>query len=41
MGVLDRAKRFRRCKTVHYPNGGKPVTITYRRGKVTEITAGG
>lgn len=24
-------------KTVHYPNGGKPVTITYHEGKATEI----
>jgi hypothetical protein len=26
-------------KTVHYPNGGKPVTITYHEGKATEIKA--
>lgn len=24
-------------KTVHYPNGGKPVTITYHDGKATEV----
>lgn len=24
-------------KTVHYPNGGKPITITYHEGKATEI----
>jgi hypothetical protein len=24
-------------KTVHYPNGGSPVTITYRNGKAAEI----
>jgi hypothetical protein len=24
-------------KTVHYPNGGNPVTITYHDGKATEI----
>jgi hypothetical protein len=27
-------------KTVHYPNGGKPVTITFRDGKAAEITGG-
>jgi len=27
-------------KTVHYPNGGKPVTITFRNGKAAEITGG-
>jgi hypothetical protein len=26
-------------KTVHYPNGGSPVTITYHDGKATEIKA--
>ena len=26
-------------KTVHYPNGGNPVTITYHDGKATEIKA--
>ena len=25
-------------KTVHYPNGGKPVTITFRDGRAAEIT---
>ena len=24
-------------KTVHYPNGGKPITITYHEGKATEV----
>ena len=24
-------------KTVHYPNGGKPVSVTYRDGKAAEI----
>lgn len=28
-------------KTVNYPNGGKPLTITYQDGKATEIKAGG
>jgi hypothetical protein len=27
-------------KTVHYPNGGKPVTITFRNGKAAEISGG-
>jgi hypothetical protein len=27
-------------KTVNYPNGGKPITVTYRNGKAAEIKAG-
>ncbi|HZQ25847.1 MAG TPA: hypothetical protein VFA89_23855 [Terriglobales bacterium] len=27
-------------KTVHYPNGGHPLTVVYREGKATEIKAG-
>ncbi len=27
-------------KTVRYPNGGKPLVVTYRDGKVAEIRAG-
>ena len=27
-------------KTVQYPNGGNPLTITYRNGKATEIKSG-
>lgn len=27
-------------RAVRYPNGGKPLTITYRNGKATEIKAG-
>jgi hypothetical protein len=27
-------------KTLHYPNGGKPFSVTYRDGKVAEIKAG-
>ena len=27
-------------KTVKYPNGGKPLIVTYRYGKVAEIKAG-
>ena len=26
-------------KTVNYPNGGKPVTVTFRNGKVAEISS--
>ncbi len=28
-------------KTVHYPNGGQPLVVTYRDGKAAEIKAGG
>ena len=27
-------------KTLNYPNGGKPMSVTYRNGKVEEIKAG-
>jgi len=27
-------------KTVHYPNGGNPLTVTYRDGKASEIKPG-
>lgn len=27
-------------KTVHYPNGGKPLVVVYRDGKAAEITPG-
>jgi hypothetical protein len=39
MGVPD-ASSDPAVKTVHYPNGGKPVTITFRNGKAAEITGG-
>jgi hypothetical protein len=39
MGVPDRSSDPA-MKTVHYPNGGKPVTITFRDGRATEITGG-
>jgi hypothetical protein len=39
MGVPDRSSDPA-VKTVHYPNGGKPVTITFRNGKAAEITGG-
>lgn len=39
MGVPDRSTDPA-VKTVHYPNGGKPVTITFRDGKAAEISGG-
>ena len=24
-------------KTVHYPNGGNPLTVTFHKGKATEV----
>jgi hypothetical protein len=39
MGVPDR-QADPTVKTVHYPNGGKPVTITFRDGKAAEISGG-
>ena len=39
MGIPDRSSDPA-VKTVHYPHGGKPVTITYRNGKAVEIRAG-
>jgi len=39
MGVPDRSSDPA-MKTVHYPNGGKPVTITFRNGRAAEITGG-
>jgi hypothetical protein len=39
MGVLDRASNSA-VKIAHYPNGGKPVTVTYRDGKAAEVRPG-
>lgn len=39
MGVPERSSDPA-VKTVHYPNGGKPVTVTFRDGKAAEITGG-
>ena len=39
MGVPDRSSDPA-VKTVDYPNGGKPVTITFRNGKAAEISGG-
>ncbi len=36
MGIPDRSTDPA-VKTVHYPNGGKPLTITYRDGKAGQI----
>ena len=38
MGVPDAGSS--EDKTVRYPNGGKPLVVTYREGKVAEIKAG-
>jgi hypothetical protein len=27
-------------KTVNYPNGGKPLRVTYRDGKAVDVKAG-
>lgn len=39
MGVPD-AGATSEAKTVHYPNGGKPLVVTYQDGKAAEIRAG-
>jgi hypothetical protein len=39
MGVPD-AGASSDDKTVRYPNGGKPLVVTYRGGKATEVKAG-
>jgi hypothetical protein len=39
MGVPDAGSSDE--KTVRYPNGGKPLVVTYSAGKATEIKAGG
>ena len=39
MGVPD-AGSSSEVKTVHYPNGGKPLVIVYHDGKAAEIKAG-
>lgn len=39
MGVPD-AGATSEAKTVHYPNGGKPLVVTYQDGKAAEIKAG-
>ena len=39
MGVPERQSSTDE-KTVHYPNGGNPVTILYRNGRAAEITRG-
>jgi hypothetical protein len=39
MGVPD-SSGDSSVKTVRYPDGGKPLVVTYRDGKASEITAG-
>jgi hypothetical protein len=39
MGSLDRSPDSS-AKIAHYPNGGKPLTVTYRNGKVAEVRPG-
>ena len=38
MGVPDSGRSDE--KTVRYPNGGKPLLVTYQSGKAIEIKAG-
>jgi hypothetical protein len=38
MGVPDAGGSSE--KTVRYPNGGKPLVVTYREGKAIEIKPG-
>jgi hypothetical protein len=40
MGIPERSSNPA-VKTVHYPNGGKPLIITYRDGKAAEIRPAG
>jgi hypothetical protein len=40
MGVPD-AGASSADKTVHYPDGGKPLVVTYQGGKATDVKAGG
>ena len=39
MGIPERSSDPA-VKTVNYPNGGKPLSITYRDGKAAEIKPG-
>jgi hypothetical protein len=39
MGTPDR-QGDESVKTIHYPNGGNPLTVTYREGKAAEIKPG-
>jgi hypothetical protein len=39
MGVLDRSSDSN-TKVAHYPNGGMPLKVTYRNGKVAEVGPG-
>ena len=37
MGIPERSSDPQQVKTVNYPHGGSPVSITYRNGKAAEI----
>ena len=39
LGATD-AKGKLGNRTVYYPNGGKPISITFRNGKAVEIRPG-
>ena len=39
MGVPEK-QSDPQVKVVHYPNGGKPLTVTYHKGHASEITQG-
>jgi len=39
MGALDHASDSA-VQIAHYPNGGNPVTVTYRNGKAAEVRSG-
>ena len=39
LGTLEGSGAYG-SRTLHYPNGGKPLTITYRNDKAVEITPG-
>jgi hypothetical protein len=39
MGALDSGSSSAE-RTLHYPNGGKPLVVVYREGKAAEIKAG-
>jgi hypothetical protein len=40
LGIGTAGSEDRDDKTLNYPNGGKPFSVTYRNGKVEEIKAG-
>jgi hypothetical protein len=40
MGIPEQSSNPQLVKTVNYPNGGKPLSITYRNGQAAEIRNG-